>query len=262
VIALDADSGTLRWYYQFTPNDAHDRDAIEQPLLAEIQWQGDSRRALLQANRNGFFYALDRTSGEFLFAKPFVTQNWAAGLDANGRPIVRPEAKPSREGALVWPGVAGGTNWWPPSLDASRGLVYIPAVDAAGIFYRQSSKFKRGTMYLGGAGILAPTQPSSAAIKAVESNSGEIRWEATLASPLGAAQGVSGVLSTAGGLVFAGYGDEFHALDADTGQILWTIRLGGRVAAPPVAYAVKGTQYISVLAGLSLFSFALPVDTQ
>jgi alcohol dehydrogenase (cytochrome c) len=259
VVALDASSGKLRWYYQFTPADEHDWDSAQQPVLAEIAWQGRRRHALLWANRNGFFYALDRQSGEFLFAKPFVKQTWAAGFTPEGRPIPRPQTSPTRTGNLVWPATAGGTNWWPPSYDAGRRLIYVPSLDAASIYFSGEARIEKGKgQILGSATVLAPNQPASTSIKAIETGTGNVRWEAQLDHGPGITHYVGGVLSTGGGVVFAGYHDEFLAFDSDTGRTLWRIRVGGRVKAPPVAYAVGRTQFIALMAGNSLFAFSLP----
>jgi alcohol dehydrogenase (cytochrome c) len=260
-IALDATSGKLRWHYQFTPADEHDWDAVQQPVLARIPWQGQPRDVVLWANRNGFFYALDRASGAFLSAKAFVKQTWASGFDENGRPIRIPESRPSRTGSLVWPWVGGGTNWWPPSYDSERRLLYVPSVDAAGIYFRDEAvRFQKGQLFMGGVANNATNQPTIVAIKAIAAETGEVRWETRL--PHGAAdvhRVVGGVLSTGGGLVFAGYRDQFFAFDSDSGETLWQIRVGGHINAAPVSYAVDGHQFIAVMAGHALFTFSLPL---
>ena len=260
VIALEARTGKLRWHFQFTPHDEHDWDATQQPVLAQISWKGQRRAALVTANRNGFFYALDRQTGEFLFAKPFVKQTWAAELDSKGRPIARPEATPSRTGTLVWPWDGGGTNWWPPSYDGGRRLLYVPSVDAGAVYFRQErTPFERGKPFTGGLAKPATNQPVTAAIKAIDAETGTIRWESRLAKGgANVRKAVGGVLSTAGDLVFVGYDEEFFALDADSGERLWSIRVGGRINAPPVSYAIDETQFVAVMAGNALYTFALP----
>lgn len=259
VVALDADSGTLRWHYQFTPADEHDWDSVQQPVLAEIPWEGRPRPVLLWANRNGFFYALDRKTGKFLFAKAFAKQTWNSGFTADGRPIPRLEASPSREGSLAWPTVGGATNWWPPSYDARRQLMYVPSIDAASIYFAQETRAERGReQFLGSTSVYAANQAAAASVKAIEAGTGTVRWEALLQRGPDTLRSVGGVLSTAGGVVFVGYTDEFFALDSDTGRTLWRIRVGGRINAPPVAYAVGRTQYISLMAGNALFAFSLP----
>lgn len=259
VVALDADSGKLRWYYQFTPGDGRDWDSVQQPVLAEIPWQGRPRTVLLWANRNGFFYALDRRTGEFLFAKPFAKQTWAAGFAPDGRPIQRPEASPTGKGVLVSPAANGATNWWPPSYDASRRLMYVPALDAGSIYFASEAHVEKGKgQFLGSTSVFSLNQPAATSIKAIETQTGIVRWETQLDHGPDITHFVGGVLSTGGGVVFAGYHDEFLALDSDTGHMLWRIRLGARVNAPPVAYAVGGTQFIALMAGNSLFAFSLP----
>lgn len=259
VVALDSGSGELRWHYQFTPGDEHDWDAVQQPVLAEIPWQGQPRAALLWANRNGFFYAIDRQTGQFLFARPFAKQTWAAGFTPDGHPIVRPEAKSSRKGTLVSPAVGGATNWWPPSYDAGRRLMYVPTIDAASIYFASEVHVAKGERaWEGSTSIFSGNQSALASIRAIEAGTGNVRWEAPLERGADITHFVGGVLSTAGGVVFAGYYHEFLAFDSDTGRTLWRIRLGARLNAPPVAYAVGRTQFIAVIAGNTLFALSLP----
>jgi alcohol dehydrogenase (cytochrome c) len=259
VVALDASSGKLRWHYQFTPADEHDWDAVQQPVLARIMWQGQPRDVVLWANRNGFFYVLDRESGAFLAAKAFVKQTWATGFGKDGRPIRMPESRPSRTGTLVWPWVGGGTNWWPPSYDDERRSLYVPSVDAAGIYFRDENvRYQRGRLFMGGVANNAINHPTIVSIKAIAADTGEVRWEKRLAHGANEIpRVVGGVLSTAGGLVFAGYRDEFFAFDSDSGEKLWQIRLGGAINAAPVSYAVDGQQFVAIMAGHSLFTFSL-----
>jgi alcohol dehydrogenase (cytochrome c) len=262
VVALDADTGELRWHYQFTPADEHDWDSVQQPVVAEIPWQGKLRSALLWANRNGFFYALDRKTGAFLFAKPFAKQTWNSGFTADGRPVPIPEASPTHKGSLVWPTTGGATNWWPPSYDAGRQLMYVPTVDAASIYFAAEARVERSTkeQYLGSTSVYAANQPASAGVKAIDARTGAIRWEAVMQHGPDTLRNVGGVLSTAGGVAIVGHADEFYALDSDTGRTLWRMRVGGRINAPPVAYSVGGAQFIAVMAGNVLFAFSLPAD--
>ena len=259
VVALDADTGKLRWFYQFTPADEHDWDAVQQPVLAEINWQGQSVPAVLWANRNGFFYALDRRTGKFLFAEPFGKQTWNSGFTPEGRPIPRTDASPTHDGRIVWPGVGGTTNWWPPSYDPRRHLVYVPSIDAASMYFineAHATTRRRGQLW-GSISVFAATQPASASVKAIDSRTGKIRWKIELEHGPDILRNVGGVLSTAGGLAFSGHRDEFFALDSDTGHMLWRMRLGGYINAPPVSYAVGRAQYVAVMAGHSLFVFSL-----
>ncbi len=265
VVAVDARSGRLRWYFQFTPSDAHDWDATQQPVLADIQWLGQLRPALLVSNRNGFFYALDRQAGKFLFAKPFAKQTWASGFTDDGHPIVRPGLSPSRDGTLIWPSAAGATNWWPPSFDPQRRLLFVPSVDAASIYFRdQFPQFHQGSPFAGSTYQRAPNQPISIAIRAVDVTTGDLRWDAPIAtggSEMRAGD-MGGLLSTEGDLVFGGYGAEFFALDSDTGKKIWTTPLGAVVHAPPITFVLAGHQYIVVIAGRTLFAFALPLTQE
>lgn len=261
VVAIEAKSGRLRWYYQFTPSDEHDWDSAQQPILADIEWQGNKRSVVLWANRNAFFYALDRKSGEFLFAKPFVKQTWNEGFDVKGRPRVAASAKPSASGSLVWPATMSATNWWPPSYDRSRQLVFVPSSDAAGIYFQtEQVRFKRGERFDGGAATFySPNQPATAYVKAIDAQTGEIRWQTVLGSGSdNFVWTVGGVLSTGGGVVFAGYRDVFRSFDADSGEELWRMNLGARVRGSPVSFAIDGKQYIAVAAGSSVFVFQLP----
>ena len=258
VVAIDATSGRLRWYYQFTPHDEHDWDSAQQPILGDIQWQGKQRAVVLWANRNGFFYALDRRSGEFLFAKPFVKQTWNEGFDSKGRPKIAQSARPRASGSLVWPGRA--TNWWPPSYDRSRQLVFVSAADTASLYFQtEDVKFVRGEHFFASIDSYSPNQSSAAYVKAIDAQTGDIRWQIVLdAGAENFIWTVGGVLSTETGVVFAGYSDIFRCLDADNGKELWRVNLGGRLHSPPMSFSIDGTQYVAVAAGHSVFTFRLP----
>lgn len=259
LLALDVKTGKLRWYFQFTPADEHDWDATQEPVLADFHRAGQTIPAVFMANRNGFFYVLDRRTGQFLLAKPFVKQNWAQGISETGRPIVREEARPSHTGTVVWPAVVGGTNWWPPSFDPQRSLLFVPVDESASLYFRGPAEFHPGELYLSSSTEYAAGLPVTMAIRAIDVNTGDLRWEAELAKGgPDVLRFLGGVLSTSGDLVFTGYRDEFLALDADSGKKLWSIRLGGAIHAPPIAYRVGSVQYVSIIAGKALFTFALP----
>lgn len=261
VLAIEAKTGRLRWFYQFTPSDEHDWDGNQQPILTEIEWQGRKRAVLLQANRNAFFYALDRKTGEFLFAKPFVKQTWNEGFDAKGRPHVASSAKPSALGTLVWPAITAATNWWPPSYDQPRQLVFVPCSDAAGVYFQSEKvKYNKGERFEGSAAsFYAQNQPATAFVKAIDARSGEVRWQTVLQKGSdNFIWAVGGVLSTKSGVVLAGYRDYFYAFDADTGKELWKVNLGARVRGSPISFLAGGRQYVAVAAGHSMFAFALP----
>jgi len=261
VVAIEAKTGRLKWFYQFTPADEHDWDSNQQPILAEIDWQGRKRPVVLWANRNAFFYALDRKTGEFLFAKPFVKQTWNEGFDAKGRPHVSIGAKPSASGTLVWPAIMAATNWWPPSYDASRQLVFVPCSDAAGLYFQSEQvKYNKGERFEGSAAsYYAQNLPSTAYVKAIDARTGDVRWQAVLASGSeNFVWTVGGVLSIKSGVVFAGYREFFRAFDADTGKELWKVNLGARVRGSPVSFSLNGRQHVAVAAGHSMFVFVLP----
>lgn len=259
VVALEAKTGRLRWHYQFTPADEHDWDSNQQPMLAEIDWQGRKRAVVLWANRNAFFYALDRQTGEFLFAQPFVKQTWNEGFDAKGRPRMAASARPSETGTLLWPAVMAATTWWSPSYDRSRQLVYVPCSDAAGVYYAaRQAQYRRGQRFEGGAAEpYSRNHPPTAYVKAIDAQSGLVRWQTALETGTDDfVWTVGSVLSTGGGLVFAGYRDVFRAFDADDGRELWRVNLGGRVRGSPVSFTVDGKQHVAVAAGHSMFVFA------
>jgi alcohol dehydrogenase (cytochrome c) len=273
VIALDADTGKLKWHYQFTPGDEYDWDATQVPVLVDMDWQGRPRKLMLWANRNGFFYVLDRVTGKFLMAKAFVKQTWNDGFDENGRPIKNPEFWPKPMGGIVVsPGTQGGTNWYPPSYSPRTGLFYIPAWDN---YSSRSAKYpvpewKEGVRYTGSTpppgvvvtGGRASRPPANfkkedegyGTIRALDPKTGEKVWDFKMVNYT-----ESGVLSTAGDLVFAGGMEgNFMALDARTGELLWHVNLGGPNASGPISYAVDGKQYIVGTGQGAMFVFGLP----
>jgi alcohol dehydrogenase (cytochrome c) len=275
VIALDADTGKLKWYYQFTPGDEYDWDATQIPVLVDMVWQGKPRKLMLWANRNGFFYALDRVTGQFLTAKAFVYQTWNDGFDESGRPIKNPKFWPKPMGGIVVnPGTQGGTNWYPPSYSPRTGLFYVPTWENSG---GRSAKYpvpeweegKRytgstpppGTVTTGGRASRPPAtyrkeEEGYGAIRALDPKTGDKKWDFKMVNYT-----ESGVLSTAGDLVFGGGMDgTFVALDAKTGELLWHVNLGGPNASGPISYAVDGKQYIVGTGQGSMFIFALPDD--
>ncbi len=272
VVALDADTGALKWHYQFNPHNEFDWDAVQIPVLADIQWQGKPRKVILTAQRNGFFYVLDRLTGEFLIGKPFVRQNWNAGFDG-GRPVMTPNSLASREGTLIYPGNQGGTNWFSPSFSPRTGLFYVNAWEnTATIFAKRDAEYVEGRFYTGGAnrGIVPPgvgfgmpggRQPFNyrmeeevyAAVRALDPRTGERKWEFKFSDA-----SYSGILTTASDLLFTGVSDgHFLALDARSGALLWKVSLGGNILMGPISYAVKSKQYVAVAAGNSLSVFSL-----
>jgi alcohol dehydrogenase (cytochrome c) len=263
LVALDARTGKLRWYYQFTPGDAHGWDSTEQPILTHIEWQGQSTPVLLLANRNGFFYALDRRSGRFLFAKAFARQTWAAGFDANGRPVRLPNSDPTPNGTVISPPAWGATSWWSPSFDAARGLIFVPSVDSADLMFADpETEYHAGRLFAGSGIERALDQPTTLAVRAIDAATGEVRWNTVIDRGGGEIPGqMGGVLSTAGGVLFAGHANEFDAYDAASGAVLWRTPLGSTIHAAPISYAIGGQQYVALIAGRALFVFSLPAAT-
>ena len=257
-IAVELSTGKLRWHFQFTPGDDHDWDAANQPVIADIDWQGVRTPVLLWANRNGFFYALDRRTGKFLFAKPFVKQTWTPGIDPSGRPIANSAVKATEKGTLTWPWAGGATNWQPPSYDAARSLVFIPAIDAAGLFFssgspradhRRSSKeeLRCGTTISRSRSRSRRSRLPPANRVGKRCSGADSTYPATseASSPPTPAWSSSD------------FGSQFLALDSDTGKELWRVNLGGTIKAGPMAFAVEGQEYIAIMGGRALFVFSL-----
>jgi alcohol dehydrogenase (cytochrome c) len=266
VVALDPDTGRLKWHYQFTPHDEFDYDATQIPVLTDIQWQGRQRKVMLWANRNGFWYVLDRATGQFLQGKPFVRVNWAEGIDAKGVPKRVLNATP--EGTLVYPNNQGATNWYSPSYSPRTGYFYIPTwMDTYSTYTKGPVEYKEGNQYVGrfptmtvpalrtGPGAVNQRTPQEGygAIQAFDPKSGELKWQFKMADVTD-----SGVLTTATDLLFAG-GREgyFFALDGRSGELLWKGNVGGQVSAGPMSYAVNGKQYVAIAAGSALFVYGL-----
>jgi alcohol dehydrogenase (cytochrome c) len=270
VIALDADTGQLKWHFQFTPNDAYDYDSVQVPVLADLNWRGTPTKAMLWANRNGYFYVLDRTTGKFLAGTPFVKVNWSSGLDQNGRPIQTPQPP----GAPTWPGNQGATNWYPPAYSPRTGLFYVSAWENYATIYRkEEAKYEPGRTFLGGGFTVltpVPGAPSvgigrrspinnwtdevgNGSVMAIDPLSGQAKWKFRQFDVTD-----SGMLTTASDLLFTG-GREgyFLALDARTGDLLWKASLGGQIVMAPITFQVDGKQYISVISGHTLVTFAL-----
>ena len=254
VLALDGDTGEMSWYFQFTPHDVHDWDAIQIPVLADIELDGEPREAMLWANRNGFYYTLDRATGEFLLGEAFAHQTWAEGLDSNGRPIRRPDTFPTRTGTLVAPIAGGATNWWSPAYSPRTGLLYVNAFDGEALFFIRDQEYVEGDTYTGGGTETPlPIDHYTSAIRAIDPTTGDIRWEFPMTP-----RSRAGVLATAGDLVFSASVDGyFYALDAESGAPLWQISLGGRVNASPMSYAVDGRQFVTMTVGNTLYTFGL-----
>ena len=256
VLALDPDTGKMKWYFQFTPHDLYDYDATETSVLIDAVFHGQPRKLLVQANRNGFLYVLDRTNGKFLSAVPFVTHlNWAKGIDAQGRPIP-PLLEPSDEGTEICPSMIGATNWFSPSYNPDTHLFYFLALEECGIFHRKPEKFSEGREYYATGVKRVPGGPREKILLAYNLDTGAFEWRYPQAGDGGSA---AGTMTTAGGLVFFGDDAEsFEAVEARTGKPLWHFTTGQRFHASPMSYAVLGKQYVAIASGNDIFSFALP----
>lgn len=256
VVALNPDDGTLQWHFQFTPHDTHDWDAVQVMVLVDREFRGEDRKLLITANRNGFYYVLDRLTGEFLHGREFVKQTWASGLDDSGRPMVLPGTDPSEAGTKVYPMVAGGTNWMSPSYSPDTDLYYVTCREGASMYYKGPAEgHEPGTRFWGSMFMNEETNHEwFGAVRALDPESGRAVWEHRFFQPAWA-----GLLSTAGNLVFAGTQDGwFKALDAGTGEEKWRLQLGGVVQASPIAYESRGRQRVAIAAGQSIFVFGLP----
>jgi alcohol dehydrogenase (cytochrome c) len=275
IVALDADTGKLKWHYQANPHNEFDWDGVQVPLMANITWRGQPRKAILWANRNGFFYVLDRTSGQFLLGKAFVKQNWNVGFDEKGRPMMAPNTKSSTEGTLIFPDNQGGTNWFSPSYSPRTGLYYVEAREGGStLFVKGEQEYQEGQNYAArgnnpNARRVRPEigmdEDKYTAVRALDPQTGELEWEFklnagnTLSQCAGlSCAGASGILTTASDVLFAGGREgNFVALDARNGALLWKAQLGGQINMGPMTYSVDGKQYIAVNSGNSLFVFGL-----
>jgi alcohol dehydrogenase (cytochrome c) len=256
VVALDPETGVRRWHYQFTPHDLNDWDAVQTVVSVDTRYRGQQRQILLQANRNGFFYVLDRQKGAVLLAKPFVKMmNWATGIGEDGRPQRIPGVEPTVRGLRICPSVVGATNWMSPAFNPDTRLYYVMALERCSIFRKSDTWFTPGTSFYGGTTENVRGESGRKVLRALDIETGAIVWER---EQHGAANTWGGVLSTATGLVF--YADDngdFAAVDARTGQLLWRFDANTVWHASPMAYAVGGQQFIAIAAGGSILAFGL-----
>ncbi|SPF51086.1 Pyrrolo-quinoline quinone (modular protein) [Candidatus Sulfopaludibacter sp. SbA4] len=260
VIALDPDTGQRKWHYQFTPNDTHDWDATEDVLLVDRVWRGERRKLLLQADRNGVFYVLDRITGAFLSAAPFVRTSWVSNWDSAGRPITTSDWRSTPEGSTVFPALGGGSNFQAPSYSPQTGWMYFAYHDGAGRYSSGPAPYEAGRQFWGrgsGGGFPGAGPGDVQGVEAFDPETGKVQWKFQLTQNSLSA----GVLATAGGLVFvASREGNFLALDARSGKPLWHFGAGAEIASSPMSYAVDGRQYIAVSSAGALYSFALPVE--
>jgi alcohol dehydrogenase (cytochrome c) len=257
VLALDVDTGKLKWYYQYTPHDTHDWDATQIPMLIDSPFHGEPRKLLVQANRNGFFYVLDRTNGKLLLAKPFINKlTWAAAIGSDGRPQVIRDTDPSPQGNRTCPDVVGGTNWFSPSYNSATGLFYVIAAENCASYVSSTQGFQKGKGFEGTGSQKIPGEQGEKFLRAIDIQSGQIRWEYPM---IGDGTSWAGTLSTAGGLVF--FGDDsgyFVAVDGKSGKPLWHFNTGAsHLSASPITYAIDGQQYVALAAGTNIVTFGL-----
>ena len=252
LVALDADTGKMKWYFQFTPHDVHDWDAVADPVLLDLTIGGRPVKAVVQANRNGFYYVLDRTNGKLLAAKAYTKINWADGIGPDGRPILTGRLDPTAEGTVVCPGLSGGHNWEATSYSPKTGLYYFGSSDGCEIFTQRKQEFVEGRQYQAGGSQRPPRELNGGSVNAVNPATGERKWRyEMLHRP-------AGLLATGGGLIFTGDTDGYLiALDANTGKVLWHFQAGAEIKAPPISYSLRGQQYIAIAAGSDVIAFHL-----
>jgi alcohol dehydrogenase (cytochrome c) len=256
VLALDADTGRLKWYFQFTPHDLFDYDATETPILIDAVYKKERRKLLVEANRNGFIYVLDRTNGKFLSATAFVDKlTWATGIDAQGRPT-RSGLEPSPEGTRICPGYGGASNWFAPSYSESSHFIYFLALEECQTYFLKPQDFEEGKTFYSTGVKRIPGEASRKILLAYDLDRQSFAWRYP---QVGTAHSEGGTMTTAGGLVF--FGDDaqsIEAVEALTGKPLWHFNTGQDFSASPMSYAVQGKQYVAIAAGSDIFSFALP----
>ena len=249
IVALNPDTGKLAWYFQPSPHDVHDWDAVETPVLFDAEFKGKQRKLLAQASRNGFFFLLDRTNGQHLVTAPFIDQTWASGVDSRGRPIAKPEATPSPDGALVEPSSDGSTNWMAPSFDPQTGLFYVNARRVFSVYYRTATGKPEGW------GGRDRNLWANSTLRALDYRTGKVVWN----HEIGNGESIAGILTTAGHLLFsADNSGNLLALDPATGKALWHLNAGGHMAASPMTYELDGRQYVILAVQDVLYAFALP----
>jgi alcohol dehydrogenase (cytochrome c) len=260
VLALDPDNGKLMWYYQFTPHDLNDYDSVETPVLVDTNYHGSPRKLLVEANRNGFIYVLDRTDGKFLSARPFTDNvNWAKRINARGHPV-KTGLVPTRDGTEICPSYGGATNWYAPTYSPQTHMFYFLGNNSCNVFFSKPQKYTYGTTYYATGVKRVMGGKVERMLLAYNPNSNSFAWEYRLAGGFG---GAAGAMSTAGGLVFFGdTSDSLEAVNARTGRPLWHFNTGESITASPMTFAVRGRQYVAIAAGSDVVTFALPQKQQ
>lgn len=257
ILALDAKTGKLEWYYQYTPHNVWDWDAQQPPVLVDTNWHGERRKLLLHANRNGFFYVLDRTNGKLLRATPFVRKlTWAREIGPDGRPVVNPDQEPTIAGTRVCPSLRGASNWFSAAFAPETGLYYVQTLEKCDIFHKESSPWRAGEGYMGGTFQTAPDDTPQKILRAIDVETGKIAWELP---QIGPGDSWAGTLATATGLVF--FGDEtgaFVVADNRTGKVLWRFQTNETWKASPMTYMFDAKQYVAIASGANIIAFGLP----
>ena len=256
VLAIDPDTGKLKWHFQFTPHDLYDYDATETPILVDATYKGQPRKLMVQANRNGFLYVLDRTNGAFLNAVQFAEKvTWASGIDAKGRPILTGKI-PTAEGTEVCPSFVGATNWYSPSYNPDQNRLYFLALEDCGTFFLKPEEFAEGRTYYATGVRRSRSMKALRKLLAYDLTTNKFVWDYSL---VGERDSSAGTLATATGLVFFGDTSQaLEAIDTTTGKPLWYFTMGQAIHASPMSYSILGKQYVAIAAGTDIFSFALP----
>jgi alcohol dehydrogenase (cytochrome c) len=257
LVALDPDTGKLKWYFQFNPHELYDYDSVQTPVLVDAKFKNKPHKLIVTANRNGFLYILDRTTGQYLYSKQFMKRmNWAKGIDKNGRPISN-NLIPDAKGVLVCPGFEGATNWYSPSYDPQTNMFYFRSFEGCDVLTAKNEPFRPGRPYYStGSRTLPGNVTNDSYINAFDLTRLDFAWRD---KQIGKRAAWAGVMTTAGGLVaFGNDASEFEVDDARTGKPLWAFKLGQPMHASPMSYAIAGKQYFAVAAGDDVFAFALP----
>lgn len=256
LLAIDLDTGKMKWHFQFTPHDVHDWDAQSWPVLIDTEINGRPRKAVLHPNRNGFLYALDRVTGEFLRATPMVEKlDWAKGMDDKGRPILVPGKEPTAAGNFICPGVRGAANWMAPTYSPQTGLLYVINLEQCDVFTSSAQTPEPKKNFAGGGANPKPSDPGQFYLRAWDPKTGKKVWEYPMTGP---GTSWSGTVSTAGGVVFFGDDDgQLVAVDAKTGRHLWHFLMGENLTAAPIVYAVDGKQYVAICSATAVYNFGL-----
>ena len=252
LIALDPDTGAKKWHFQYTPHDMNDWDSTQTPILVDGVAKGQPRKMVVLANRNGFYYALDRTTGKFIDGRAYVKQTWAKGLDEAGRAMRVADAAPTTEGKLIWPSLAGGSNWYSSTYSPKTNLYYVNVKEMGAIYIKGEAEYKPGAQFNGGGQTDYTGEEPYGAVRALDVATGELKWEYKLHAPSHA-----GLMTTAGGLVFGSNSSSFFALEAEKGALLWHFETGGGIDANPISYMHAGKQYVAIAAGHALLVFSV-----